>query len=138
MVDLSLSIKGRIVDDLTSFFSWAVGLFGLLVACSGCATIFGDSKDLIIIHSSDPQADISVDGNVLGKGSAQHSVSRGDRVTITASKRGCSPRSVRTERELIGAFWLNLLFWPGFIVDAATGKLHKTDPTSYTVTPLCE
>ncbi len=28
-------------------------------------------------------------------------------------------------------YWVNILFWPGLIVDIATGKMFKYDPTEY-------
>jgi hypothetical protein len=111
----------------------AVALF----AMSGCATIFGDSKDVITINSNDPSAKISINGNVVGKGSAQYALTRGREATITASKPGCDDRSVQSEKRIVGATWLNVFFWPGFIVDIATGSYQKTDPTFYTVTPYC-
>lgn len=109
----------------------------LSISLSGCATIFGDSKDLINVRSNDPAATILINGNEMGKGSAQYTVMRGKEATITATKKGCSDRSVQTEKSMVGATWLNILFWPGFIVDVATGSMQKTDPLDYTVSPSC-
>lgn len=113
-------------------------IFMLLFISSGCATIFGDSKDILNIRSVDPQARILVNGNEVGRGSASYALSRGRDATITASKKGCSERSVQTERKLVGATFLNIFFWPGFIIDVASGSMFKTSPTDYTVTPACD
>lgn len=104
---------------------------------AGCATIFGRSKDVVTINSKDPAAEISVNGNPIGKGSATYPVKRGKQITITASKKGCSDRSVVSEQSIAGVAYINLLCILCWVVDAATGKLHKTDPTEYMVTPAC-
>lgn len=104
---------------------------------TGCASMFADSSDKLLIRSNDPSAKLFVNGNQVGTGSAVYSLSRGKTAIITASKAGCSDRSVSTEQSVAGATWFNLLFWPGFIVDAATGAIHKTDPVDYIVSPSC-
>lgn len=78
-----------------------------------------------------------VDGQYAGTGSAQYPVPRGKTVTITAQRAGCSPQIVQTDKSVTGLTWLNIFFWPGFIVDAATGSIQKAEPLVYTVTPVC-
>ena len=129
-------MKRRLSEGLGNYA--LVAYVVLLSSASGCATMFGDNKDLICIQSNDPAASILINGNNVGTGVAQYSIPRGRDATITASKPGCQDRSVQTERRIVGATWLNIFFWPGFIVDVATGSMHKTDPTSYTVTPVCK
>jgi hypothetical protein len=108
-----------------------------LFLLSGCASMFGDSTDQVTIHSNDPNAKLLVNGNEIGTGTAVYSVQRGKSVILTATEKGCADRSLPTEQSIDGITWLDIFFWPGFIVDAATGDMHKTDPTDYTVTPDC-
>lgn len=116
----------------------AVVLAGIsTVSLTGCASMFGRSSDLVTIRSTDPEATILVNGNAIGTGTAQYKVKRGKDVTLTVSKTGCQERSVQTDTSLVGWTWLNIFFWPGFIVDAATGDMRRTDPTEYTLTPAC-
>lgn len=111
---------------------------GLVLGLStGCASIFGDNNDQISIRSNDPQATLQVNGNNVGTGSAIYSVPHGQTTLITATKPGCEPRSVATSQTIRGATWLDIFFWPTFLIDAATGAMHKTDPDNYTVTPEC-
>ena len=105
---------------------------------SSCATIFSDKSDKITIHSKDPEARILVNGNEIGKGNAVYSLAKDKTAIITASKKGCSDMSVPTEQSINGVTFINLIFWPGYLIDAATGKIHKADPAEYTVTPNCE
>jgi hypothetical protein len=111
-------------------------LFPLLLT-TACATVFGGKSDNINIHSNEPSAKISVNGNQIGTGSAVYSLSRDRTAIITASKKGCSDMSVPTDRAINGLTFLNLIFWPGYLIDAATGSLHKAATLDYTVTPNC-
>ena len=109
----------------------------ILITLSGCASMFSDNADKVTIRSNDADAKILVNGNEVGQGSAVYSLQRGKSAILTATKSGCSDRSVPTEQAIDGMFWLNILVWPGAIVDVATGAIHKADPTDYTVTPDC-
>lgn len=104
---------------------------------TGCATMFAPSKDTVNINSTDKNTEILVDGQYVGTGNAHYEVQRGKSVTITAQKQGCAIGMVQTSKSIAGQTWINVLFWPGFIVDAATGAIQKTDPTTYTVNPNC-
>jgi|GEM_PF-1063350 len=105
---------------------------------SGCATLFGNNSDVITIHSNEPNAKILVDGNQVGTGSATYNLVRPKTAIITASKKGCSDMSVPTQQAFNSTAALNLICPLCWIVDAATGKIHLTEPTNYTVTPNCE
>lgn len=105
---------------------------------TGCATVFGPSKDTISINSPDSATKILVDGEYAGTGNVRYPVPRGKTVTITALKAGCAPQVVMTDKSMTGLAWLNIFFWPGFIVDAVTGSIQKADPTTYTVDPVCK
>ena len=108
-----------------------------LILITGCATIFGDKSDKITIHSNEPTARISINGNQIGTGNAVYSLPRDKTSIITASKKGCSDMSVPTDQKINALTFLNLIFWPGYLIDAATGSLHKAGTTDYTVTPNC-
>ena len=109
-----------------------------LMSLSGCATIFGDSNDKITIHSNDPDAKILVNGNQIGTGNAVYSLPRGKTAILTASKKGCHDVSMPTDQVLAGATFVNLIFWPGYLIDAASGAIHKAGTLDYTLTPNCE
>ena len=111
---------------------------GTILPLSGCASIFGSSSDQITIQSNEPGAKIQVNGNEVGQGSAVYSLPRGNSAIVTASKKGCEPRSVPTGQSIDGVTWLDIFFFPAFLVDAATGKMHEADPTHYTVSPACK
>jgi hypothetical protein len=112
----------------------------VLLCCSmltGCASIFGANADPITIHSKYPDATISVNGNEVGSGQATYKVKRGSSVTIMASRKGCQDRTTISEQAFAGIAALNLVCIFCWIVDAATGKMHRTYPTDYTINPAC-
>lgn len=108
-----------------------------IIALSGCATIFGDDNDQITIHSNDPDAALLVNGNQVGYGRATYTLSRDKSAILTASKPGCNDAVMPTGRTIVGATFLNILFPIGFLVDLATGKIERADPTDYNLTPHC-
>lgn len=108
-----------------------------LILLSGCVSMFGDSNDKITVRSNDPDAEILVNGNDVGRGSVIYPLPRGKTVVLTATKKGCADRSLPTDHSIDGLYWVNIFVWPGAIVDLATGAMYKADPTDYVVTPDC-
>lgn len=99
--------------------------------------MFSPSNDVLTIRSNDPRATLLVNGNIIGKGVAQYTLPRGRSALITASQKGCQNRTIETNKSITPTTWLNIFFWPGFIIDVATGAIQRADPTAYTVTPFC-
>lgn len=113
-------------------------LLSTLTLLCGCATLFGKKEDVLTIHSKYDDARLLVDGNEIGIGRATYSLERGKTVIITAHKKGCNDMSMPTSEKLNDTTFVNLLFWPGYLVDAATGSIHQASSTDYTVNPLCK
>lgn len=107
-----------------------------VICLSACATLFGNKSDNITVHSQN-NARILVDGNEIGRGTALFSLPREKTAVITVKKAGCSDMSLTTEQSVNNTTFLNIFFWPGFIVDAVTGKINEADPTSYMLNPNC-
>jgi len=78
-----------------------------------------------------------IDGQYVGKGKTQYILPRGRSVVIAANKKGCPSHVIQTTKSVNGTTFLNLFFWPGFIVDAATGAIQKTDPLNYNINLNC-
>ena len=111
-------------------------LSSLTLVC-GCATLFGKKDDVLTIHSKYDNAHFLVDGNEIGMGHATYKLERGKTVIITAHKKGCNDVSMPTSEKLNDTTFVNLLFWPGYLVDAASGSIHQASTTDYIVNPLC-
>lgn len=101
-------------------------LGSLCFSLSACSTIFGDNER--DIHINAPKgAKVSVDNVVLPEKAPTTATitNMWSPTIITVQQPGCAAKSVtiRPEFQMIGI--LNILLWPGFIVDAATGDMMK-------------
>ena len=110
--------------------------FGL----SGCASIFSGNSDEIAINSLEKDSVIYVNGRARGKDTAYVQVERGKEHTIVAKKEGCLDTTTETgwsfdPRSLLGIFIdFGIISIP---VDFAIGGAMATDPTTYTISPVC-
>jgi hypothetical protein len=66
------------------------------------------------------------------KGKTPYSVvlSRGKDYVISASYQG-KTETIAMNKSIEPVYWVNILFWPGLIIDLATGKMFKYEPTHY-------
>jgi hypothetical protein len=112
----------------------------LVFVLAGCATVIRGTQDVIYVNSLETGTRISVDDTPRGKDTAMAQVKRGQPHTIRASKPGCEDVTTRTG-DAFDAFSLwGILFDFGIIsipTDLISGAAWKTDPTIYTVTPIC-
>jgi uncharacterized protein YceK len=102
------------------------------LALSGCATMFGNKNRTVNVNSTPAGATVTLNGNEVGRTPTK--VALGNPTTnsyvIKVSKKGYAPvtRQVETAFQPVGI--LNILFWPGFIIDAVTGDMVKVTTTN--------
>lgn len=99
---------------------------------SGCATIFSGSSDNVTFNSTPEGAKVEINGNSVGRTPVTVPIKR----TLTPPQvqlklDGYESRNVMVQNSFNGVSVLNIFFWPGFIIDAATGTLMKYDITTY-------
>lgn len=114
----------------------------VLIASSGCATIFKGSSDSVTVSSDQADAKIYIDGQFAGDGTAIATLSKRGDHTIKVSKPGCKDRIIQTQSSFDPTTLLGLFLDFGLIsilvVDGlATGNWAKISPTYYAVTPDC-
>ncbi len=100
-----------------------------LIFTQGCCSIFKADPQTISITSNPPGAKVEV-GPHSGTTPFQVSVPKGKDYVVTARYEG-ETKTVNLSKSIEPVYWVNILFWPGLIVDLATGKMFKYDPTSY-------
>lgn len=103
----------------------------LLLLGTGCATIFNGTTDVVLFQVTPPDATITVNGQKYTPG--QHiAVSRGQDIVI-ASPDGdvVIPPGGYARRNLNIITIVNVLFWPGFIVDLLTNAFWDFPPIIY-------
>ena len=107
--------------------AWTIAvLCGLLLLTSGCATIFTRSTDPISFSSRPEGAQVQIDGMNVGRTPVTIPVKRSlSTPQVRLSLDGYESQFVMLSNTFNEVAILNVFFWPGFIVDAATGSLMK-------------
>lgn len=102
---------------------------------NGCATIFSSTEDDITFDSNPQGARIVIDGITVGTTPATIEVDRPglEDTDVTVELEGYDPLRFELDKEFNNVAILNVLFWPGFLVDALTGALTKYDKKSYNI-----
>jgi len=109
---------------------------------SSCAYLIHGTSDEINIQSSNPKAELYLDDQPIGIGSAMAIVHRDKTYTIQAKAAGCETRTVQTGDRFDPISLLGLIIDFGIvsilIIDMAiTGAAWKTYPRTYIVNPVC-
>lgn len=99
------------------------------VIFSGCATIFTSDSQNITFASEPEGANIKV-GPYDCITPCALKIPKGKNFTIEASYDG-QKKVVPLTTKMAGSTLINILFWPGFIVDALTGNIKKYNPSHY-------
>ncbi len=101
-----------------------------IITLSGCASIAGDNNKVVHVNSKPEGAQVFVNNVPQGNTPTQISVNTWSPTLLTLKKSGYrdTHTQVNTAFQPIGI--LNIFFWPGFIIDAATGNMMKVAPES--------
>jgi uncharacterized protein YceK len=103
----------------------------LFITISGCASIAGNNTRKVAVKSYPSGARIYVDNMQYGVTPATITLPSyiygGKSVQVRKAGYEDQAIMVNTKFQPIGLF--NIIFWPGFIVDAATGSIVKIDPS---------
>ncbi len=106
-------------------------LSAAMTLLSGCASVAGDNSKVVQVNSKPAGAKVYVNNVPMGTTPTQISVNNTWSPTLlTLKKKGYEDTNaqVNTAFQPIGI--LNVFFWPGFIVDAASGNMMKVAPDS--------
>lgn len=104
-----------------------VALTALLMGLTGCSTMFGDNDRLVHVNSVPKGAQVKVNNQVTADTTPTQVVVKDmfSPTTITVAKKGCKSQTTVIEPEFQKIGLLNILIFPGFIVDAITGDMMK-------------
>lgn len=98
----------------------------------GCASIAGNNTRAVKVHSYPSGATIYVDNQQYGVTPAVITLPEyiyGGK-SVTVRKRGYQDQTMMVNSKFQPISLVNILFWPGFLIDAATGNLVKIDPAN--------
>ncbi|MDF2939609.1 MAG: hypothetical protein K0R66_251 [Gammaproteobacteria bacterium] len=110
-----------------------VGLSSCVLMLSGCATMFGDKGRVVSVNSAPPGAQVFLNGQPEGSSPATLTLAKVSDNYVTVKKSGyqATTQAIPTTFQKVG--WWNILFWPGFIVDAISGDSMKLATTNMTI-----
>jgi hypothetical protein len=114
-----------------------VGMAAIFLS-SSCATLFTSNDVTVQMNSDPPGAKYDV-GPFSGKTPDSIAIPKKSIPDFaTFELPGYEKRTVPVESGIAGVFWINVLFWPGMIVDIVTGdyKTLSVAEISATLTPL--
>lgn len=107
----------------------------LAISASGCASLFGENNRQITVKSQPSGANVYIDG--VNYGTTPAIVTLPTYVwngqSIVVKKDGYQDTGVLINSKFQNVGLLNILFWPGFLIDAATGNTMKIDPSKLNV-----
>jgi len=112
----------------------------MVLVLGGCATIVGGgSKQAVSFRSTPNGATFTIQsssGLQMGEGTTPGTLilPRKNEYQIEISLNGYHTQTTVLTKSINGWVWGNILFWPGFIVDFATGSGHKLEPDTVQVT----
>ena len=120
-------------------------LFLSLLSLSGCATIFSGTTQTMNVKVVDTATNDTLPGascvakeanggtTALDMNSGSLTVTRGQgALNINCTKQGYRQLNTMVGESFNGVSLINILFWPGFLVDVGTGAIKKY-PSHYVV-----
>lgn len=96
---------------------------------SGCCSIFTSGPQTVSVESVPQGAKVKI-GQYKGVTPYQVSIPRGKDYVIEATYEGKS-QTATLHKSIEPVYWLNIIIWPGLIIDLATGQMFKYEPTQY-------
>ncbi len=106
----------------------ALVAFALVATMSGCATLFAGGPDTIPINTNPAGAYVYVNGEMVGQTPMMLALDRNrSSADIRIYYPGFQPVQLFRNKSVNGWFFVNLLVWPGFIVDLITGDWQRFD-----------
>ena len=98
---------------------------------SGCASVAGDNSKIVHVSSKPAGAKVYVNNVPMGTTPTQIAVNNTWSPTlVTFKKKGYEDTNAQVNTAFQPVGILNIFFWPGFIVDAASGNMMKVAPES--------
>lgn len=112
----------------------SIGLTLILISLAGCATIFGDNDRTVKINSDPQGAKVYLNNNYIGTTPTMvvmQNIWHPSELKIEQPGQQPFITAINSKFQPVG-LW-NILFWPGFIVDAISGDMMKIAPNDKSV-----
>ncbi|MGA0164382.1 MAG: PEGA domain-containing protein [Bdellovibrionota bacterium] len=116
--------------------TYLISLVGISVlTLSGCATIMKGRSQVVSINSNVKDAEITIDGKVVGRTPYNGPIERGSDTSVTLSKAGYESKTVVLNTEFENVFWGNIILGGSFgsSTDYGTGAMYKYSPATINI-----
>jgi hypothetical protein len=107
-------------------------LIATLFLNSGCCSIFTSGPQKISVDSKPQGAKVKI-GQYKGMTPYEVWMPRGKDYVIEVTY-GNKTDSQALGKSIEPVYWVNILLWPGLIIDLATGSMFRYDPLHYEFT----
>jgi hypothetical protein len=107
-------------------------IFVTTLSLSGCATVAGDHMRTVCVHTQPQGAGVYIDGQRQGTTPATITLPNyiyGGK-SVLLKKEGYHDQTLIINTKFQPCGLWNILFWPGFLLDGATGDFVKIDPSN--------
>jgi hypothetical protein len=113
-----------------------VFLMALIGTVGGCATIVDGTHQSVSFNSTPDGATVMIDGRPVGKTPTMVSLEKKEDQTLSFSKEGYKPLSMKLETRMDGWFWGNIVCggFLGSTTDGLSGAVDEYSPGQYLVT----
>lgn len=101
----------------------------MFIFTQGCCSIFTSSPQKVSVNSKPEGASVKI-GSFKGTTPYEIMMPRGKDYVVVVDYQG-KTQAQTLERRIEPVYWINILFFPGLIIDLATGSMFKYDPTEY-------
>ena len=110
-------------------------LFCCLLFSTGCASILKGSKQSVNVNSNVDEAEVHVNGRLVGQTPFSGTIERASTVQLTVKKHGYKSRTITLDTGIEPVFWVNIFIGGvfGSTTDLATGSMWKVSPNTYNV-----
>jgi hypothetical protein len=108
-------------------------VMALAVVSAGCATLFAGGAAPVPVQTNPPGAVVYLNGQAVGQTPTMVVLDRTQPANLQIYLPGFRPVQMWRAKGYTGWFWVNLLFWPGFLVDLATGAYEQYDDTGVAI-----
>ncbi len=115
---------------------FGIGLLGIAMHVSACASIVTGSHQEVTFNSNPDDAIVHLNGRVLGKTPITTSLKKKPGQTLVFDKEGYQPLTMELETRMNSWFWGNIVLGGviGSTTDGLSGAVNEYSPSQYMVT----
>lgn len=105
---------------------------GVSILASGCATVVTGDTQVVTINSNAPEAEVLVNGILVGKTPFNGPIKKGQSTSVTVRKAGFQERTVQLATDVEAAFFGNIIIGGllGSTTDYGSGSMYKYSPNT--------